>query len=189
MDKNDWRSLLESGIALLREDQPQQALARMRRAERLAPQERDVLYWLANTYRMTGDTDRAVGLFRQLLAANPGDFDTSFALSFLLRDAGKPGEAAEALTNASEQAGVTTHQLLQITGFLRDSNQHVAAIQVLQKVVGLNPGEAELHFKLARLYQATGEFEPALQSLRKTLDLQPSIGPAWTVLAQPIRGS
>ena len=189
MPKNDWRTLIDNGIALLRQSQPLQALSQIQHAERQAPQERDVQYWLANAYRMTGATEQAVNIFRKLLGALPGAFEKSCALAFLLRDACKPGEAAEVLVKASEQAGVTAHQLLQITGFLRDSNQHVAAIDVLKRAVELNPGQADLHFKLARLYQATGEFDLALAALRKTLDLQPSIGPAWTVLAQQKRFS
>ena len=187
MRKNEWRALIENGIALLRDKQLQKALTQMQRAEQQAPQERDVQYWLANAYRMTGDTERAVSIFRKLLVARPDDFDTSFALAFVLRDAGRPRDAAAALQMVSDQPGVTAHQLLQITGFLRDSNQHAATIRILTRAVELNPGQADLHFKLARLYQATGAFDLALEALRKTLDLQPSIGPAWTVLAQQKR--
>lgn len=184
MRRDDWRTLTQNGIALLRQSQPQKALIQMQRAERQAPKERDVRYWLANAYRMTGATNRADIIFRKLLAERPGDFDTSLALAFLLRDAGIPGDAAEALLTASEQPAVTVDQLLQITSFLRDSNQFAAAIQVCERAADLSPGQADLHFKLARLYQATGAFDLALNALRKTLDLQPSTGPAWTALAQ-----
>jgi len=186
MTRDDWRTLTENGIALLRQSQPQKALTQMQRAERQAPKERDVRYWLANAYRMTGKTNRALSIFRKLLAERPGDFDTSFALAFLLRDAGAPGDAAEALQKASEQPAVTLNQLLQITGFFRDSSQFAAAIQVLKRAAAMSPAQADLHFKLARLYQATGAFDLALDALRKTLDLKPSVGPAWTVLAQQI---
>ena len=184
MRPEDWRTLTENGIALLRQSQPHKALAQMQRAERQAPKERDVRYWLANAYRMTGETDRAIDIFRKLLAERPGDFDSSFALAYLLRDAGIPADAAEALLKASEQPAVTVDQLMQITGFLRDSNQFAAAIQVCELAAELNPGHADLHFKLGRLYQATGAFDLALNALRKTLDLRPSTGPAWTILAQ-----
>ena len=136
---------------------------------------------------MTGEIDRALDIFRALLAERPDDFDVSFAAAFLLREAGRPGEAGEVLLSASEQAGLGSHQLLQITGFLRDHNQHVAAIQVLKKVIQLAPEQADLYFKLARLYQATGEFDLALEALRKTLEVAPSTGPAWTLLAQQKR--
>lgn len=159
----------------------------MHKAEQLAPNERDVQYWLANACRMTGQTNRALDLFQALLAARPDDLEVSFAAAFLLREAGRPGEAGKVLLKASEQAGVNSHQLLQIAGFLRDSSQHAAAIQVLKRVTQLEPEQTDLHFKLARLYQATGEFDLALEALRKTLDIAPSTGPAWTLLAQQKR--
>ena len=187
MTRDDWRTLIENGIALLRQSQPHKALTQLQRAERQAPKERDVRYWLANAYRMTDETNRALSMFRNLLTERPDDFDTSFALAYLLRDAGTPGDAADALLKASRQPAVTLGQLLQITGFLRDSNQFAAAIQVCEKAAAMSPGQADLHFKLARLYQATGAFDLALDALRKTLDLQPSLGPAWTVLAQQKR--
>ncbi len=187
MVQDDWRALTDNGIALLRQSQPQKALTQLQQAERQAPKQRDVRYWLANAYRMNGETNRALSIFRSLLAERPGDFDASFALAFLLRDAGTPGDAAEMLLKASRQSTVTQNQLLQITGFLRDSNQFAAAIQVCDRAVAMNPGQADLHFKLARLYQATGAFDLALDALRNTLDLQPSVGPAWTILAQQKR--
>jgi tetratricopeptide (TPR) repeat protein len=187
MRRDDWRSLTENGIALLRQSQPRKALAQLQRAERMAPGERTVRYWLANACRMTGETRRALEIFRKLLAERPDDFDTSFALAFLLRDAGVPGDAAKTLLQASEQPGITVNQLLQLAGFLRDSNQFDAAIRICEKASRQNPAQADLHFKLARLYQATGAFDLALDRLRKTLDLKPSTGPAWTVLAQQKR--
>ncbi len=181
---DDWRAMTEAGAALLRQGRPQEALQQLQLAERLAPRERDVRYWLANACRATGQLDRARALFRELLDERPGDLDASFALAFLLRDAGAPGDAAEVLSQASRQAGVTAHQLLQIAGFLRDGNQFAAAIEVCEKASRLQPDQADLQFKLARLYLATGAFERSLDALRRTLDLQPSTGPAWVALAQ-----
>ncbi|RPH93154.1 MAG: tetratricopeptide repeat protein, partial [Lysobacterales bacterium] len=181
---DDWRALTEAGAELLRQGQPREALQRLQRAERMAPRERDVRYWLANACRATGQVDRARRTLRDLLDERPGDLDASFALAFLLRDAGAPGDAAEVLSQASRQAGVTAHQLLQIAGFLRDGNQFSAAIEVCEKAAGLQPDQADLQFKLARLYLATGAFERSLDALRRTLELQPSTGPAWVALAQ-----
>ena len=104
-----------------------------------------------------------------------------------MSDAGKPQEAAAVLLDAAEQPDLDVDQLLQLTGFLRDSNQFAAAIRVCEKAVARCPDQADLHFKLGRLYQATGAFDRALDALRKALDLDPSIGPAWTVLAQQKR--
>ncbi len=184
MRRDDWRKLAKNGIALLRRGQAKKALVLLQRAERQAPKEREVRYWLANAYRMNGQSNNALNIFRKLLVERPSDFDASFGLAFLLRDAGVPGDAAKVLLRASSQSTVTFEQLLQIAGFLRDSNQFVPAIQVCEKAVELKPGQADLHFKLARLYQTTGAFDQSLDELRKTLQMKPSTGPAWSLLAQ-----
>jgi tetratricopeptide (TPR) repeat protein len=182
--QQDWRKLTSEGATMLRESRPEQALALLQRAEQLAPAERDVRYWLGNAYRMNGQFARARRMFDKILTANPADLDASFALAFLLRDLGAPSDAAEALLRASRQPAVTQRQLLQIGGFLRDSNEFRAAIEVCEKALAQGPGQADLHFKLARLYQATADFERAHSSLRATLDLDASTGPAWIALAQ-----
>ena len=181
---NQWQSLAEKGVAALRQNQVQDGLSLLVKAAQQAPREPVLRYWLANAYRMNGDVQRAEQIFREVLTEKPGDFDPSFGLAFLLRDIGKPEAAAEVLTTASEQPGSSLNQLLQITGFMRDSNQFEAAIPVCLKALKLSPRRADLHFKLARLYQATGDFSKALEHLQLTIDLKPSIGPAWTTLAQ-----
>jgi tetratricopeptide (TPR) repeat protein len=185
--RDNWQTLTEKGIALLRQNQPQQALVQLRRAGRQAPLERTVRYWLGNAHRMVGAFDDAYKIFNKLLGERPGDFDTSFALAFLLRDSGKPQEAATVLVAAADQPGLEVDQLLQVAGFLRDSNQYADAIRICERAVERRPEQADLHFKLGRLYQATGAFDRALKALRKALDMDPSIGPAWTVLAQQQR--
>ena len=184
---NDWRALLESAISALRNGRPEQAMAQLQRAGSQAPGERSIRYWLGNACRAMGDTRRAREIFCDLLAKNPADFDTSFALAFLLRESGAPGEAAEVLLQASKQPQVSVQQLLQLAGFLRDSGQFGAAIDVMERAVEANPQQADLHFKLARLYQGTGAFDRALAALRETLSLDASTGPAWIALAQQKR--
>ena len=70
ISKKDWDIHVQNAIALIQQNQHQQALAEMHKAERMAPNERDVQYWLANAYRMTGETDRALEIFEVLLAAS-----------------------------------------------------------------------------------------------------------------------
>lgn len=184
---DDWRALVEAAVSQLRAGRVQQALAGLLRAAGLAPRERDVRYWLANAYRMAGQPHRSGKLFRELLAEAPDDFDVSLAFAFMLREHGDPGQAAEVLTRAAGRPAATLQQLLQVVAFLRNSNQFEAAIAVCEKAAQRHEGEAELHFLLARLHQATGAFEPALAALRKTLELRPSHGGAWLALAHQRR--
>lgn len=78
--RENWRTLTDKGIALLQQNQPQQALVQLRRARRQAPRERSVRYWLGNAHRVAGAFDKAYSIFSKLLAERPGDFDTSFEI-------------------------------------------------------------------------------------------------------------
>lgn len=187
MQQDDWRKLTDDGVALLRQNQPHEASRLLRRAFRQAPDQKPVRYWLANACRKCGDNEEALALFRALLAEQPTDFDTAFAMAFLLRDMGRPADAAETLLGIANSGGESVDRLLQIAGFLRDSDQYDAATSVCEQAVGLQPERADLHFKLARLYQATGAFDRARISLRTNLRLNPSAGPAWSSLAQQQR--
>lgn len=185
----DWHVLVETAASQLRAGRWQQALADLQRAARLAPGERDVRYWLANAYRMAGQPLRSRDLFRELLAEAPDDFEASRAFAFMLREHGDPEQAAEVLKKAAERPALTLQQMLQVVGFLRNSNQLEAAIAVCERAVEAHAGQADLHLVLARLYQATGAFEQALAALRRTLELQPLNGGAWLALAHQRRFS
>lgn len=187
MPRHDWRSLTQQGIDLVQRGNAEKALPLLQKAYRKAPGQRVVRYWLGNALRMTGRSEMAQRVFRQMLSQRPDDFDASFALAFLFRDNGKPEKAADTLAEAAAQPGVSLNQLLQVAGFMRDINQFEKAIPVCEKALALKPGQPDLHFKLARLYQATGRFDEALDSLRKTLDLAPATGPAWLILSQQKR--
>lgn len=189
MQNQSWQALTNQGIAAIQEERYQDALVLLQHAERKAPGVREVRFWLANACRMTGNQERAKTIFQDLLLENPGDFDAAFGLGYLLLSAGQSNQAAGVLLSLSRHAELNTEQLLQVTGFMRDCNQPEAAIEVCVKARDAEPERADLHFKLARLCQFTGDFERAYESLQKALDLDPSTGPAWTLLAQQKRFS
>jgi tetratricopeptide (TPR) repeat protein len=184
MNQADWQSLLNEGIQAIGRQNADLARQKLESAYRLAPHERDVRYWLGNALRINGDAKAAEKAFRLLMEEFPADEDTAFALAFLLREEGRPEHAARVLLDLVESADAGLEPLMRITGFLRDSNQFEAAAAVCLKAVQLEPGRADLHFKLARLFQATGAFEAALGSLRRTLEIDATIGGAWLSLSQ-----
>jgi tetratricopeptide (TPR) repeat protein len=123
-------------------------------------------------------------MLRGLLREHPADVETGFALAYLLRAGGRPGELADILLRLALTQQDDLKALLKIGGFLRDSNCMEQAIKVLQLALGVAPDDANLYFKLARLFQATGQFPEALSNLRLALDRNPRLGGAWLGLAQ-----
>ena len=184
-NETGWQALVEAGIRDIRQQNPQLAHEKLEAAYRLAPSQRQVRYWLGNACRMCGDAGRAELLFRDLLGEDAADEETAFALSWLLREQGRPEQAADTLTGLAKVSGDRLETLLQIAGFLRDSNQFRQAISVCRQALELAPDQANLHSMLARLLQAEGEFEEALASLRTALELDASLGGAWLSLQRP----
>jgi tetratricopeptide (TPR) repeat protein len=96
---------------------------------------------------------------------------------------GRLVELEQVLLREAQQPEITTQALLQVAGLLRDSNRFGSAIAVMKKVLERQPGDAIQHFRLARLYQGTGQHEPALQAYRRALQLNPGLGGAWLGLS------
>lgn len=173
-----------SGIQAIRSRNGDLACDFLTRALELAPRNEQVRYWLGNAHRMCQRPKQAEALFRELLIETPANVDAGFALAFLLREEGCPEQAASELLRLSGHYGENLEVLLRIAGFLRDSNQFEAAIDVMQSALASHPNKADLHFKLSRLFQAVGRFSDALEQLRMALDLDQDVSGAWLGLAQ-----
>ncbi len=178
-----WQSLLQQGILAVQKKQAIKALELLHQAHSQQPGSRDVNYWLGNALRLCGKTTEAERTFRQLLTADPADFDSALALAFLFREEGRLGDFNTALQGFVTHPSADSTSLLKIAGLLRDSNQFNSAIEVMQKLVAKEPDQAAHHFKLARMYQGIGQHEAALKGYRATLQLDNTIGGAWLGLA------
>jgi len=111
------------------------------------------------------------------------DFEATMARAFQLRELGRAEELGELLSEFARWPDAQALQLLNIVGFLRDSNLYDQAITVMQRVLAEDASEAANHFRLARLYQGTGQHAAALQAYRETLQRDSSLGGAWLGLA------
>jgi tetratricopeptide (TPR) repeat protein len=107
---------------------------------------------------------------------NPADWQE-------LLQQGRLDELEQVLLRQAQQPSATTQDLIKVAGLLRDTNRFGSAITVMQKVLDQQPGDAIQHFRLARLYQGTGQHEPALQCYRSAVQLNPGLGGAWLGLS------
>ncbi|HET6564097.1 MAG TPA: sulfotransferase, partial [Xanthomonadales bacterium] len=183
MNNPGWQLLLQQGIQAVRSRQGRTALQLLQQASDLQPGSREVRHWLGQAQRLCGQVTLAEKTFRSLLASRPLDAETALALAFLLREHGRLDEHGQVLIQFAQQPAVETPVLLQIAGVLRDSNRFHDAIKVMQDVVNRENEPAIHHFRLARLYQGTGQYDAALQSYRDTLQRDANQGGAWLGLA------
>ena len=131
MNLADWQQQLQEGIKAVQARQAPLALQLLQSASSLQPCSREVAYWLGNAQRLNGQTVEAGQIFRSLLQ-HPVDFETAMALSFLLREQSRIAEAGDLLIGIARLASGNPEALLEIAGFLRDSNLFDLAIEVMQ---------------------------------------------------------
>jgi tetratricopeptide (TPR) repeat protein len=179
-----WKTLLDAGIQAVQQQKPGQALHNLEQAYQLAPADRLVRYWLGNASRLSGNTSRAEQLYDGLLEEDSRDIDAAFAKAFLMREQGRSSDAAATLLTLVNALPQDLETQLKAAGFLRDSNHLDEAISVCQRAIALSPERADIRFKVARLYLATGKFDDSLAYLRQALDINAGIGSAWLGMAQ-----
>lgn len=183
MSLADWQQVLQQGIKAVQAGQGSLALQLLQSADSLQPASREVGYWLGNAQRLNGQPAEAEQTFRRLLVEYPEDFEVAIALAYLLREQGRVAELGNVLINFAQQPSSSFETLLQIAGFLRDSNQFQHAIKVMEILLGRDGSQAVNHFRVARLYQGTGQHEAALGAYREALRRDSSLGGAWLGLA------
>ncbi|WP_333397292.1 tetratricopeptide repeat protein [Microcoleus sp. N9_A1] len=70
--------------------------------------------------------------------------------------------------------------------WLKDRGDLGGAIENYQKALEFNPGDAEVHKKLAEVYVLQGEFEKAIASCNVALKFQPNFAPAYLTMGNAL---
>lgn len=130
------------------------ALRLLEAAERKSPDDSEVLLYLAEIYRNTGQEDRAIPLYRRAMRLDPAQVTASVGLGAILFERGEDREAIglwqDAIAKNSGLVLVGTNLAMAQwrTGDLR------SAESTLQNVIGLSPGFQPARDLLERLQEA-----------------------------------
>src|SRR4030095_4063020 len=85
--------------------------------------------------------------------------------------------SAFAVAAAAESPDETTDEVVALNNqgveYFK-SHQYVAAIEVLKKAIQLLPDLSRTHYNLGCVYQAEGDFPPALDAFKEALRLDPT---------------
>ncbi len=70
--------------------------------------------------------------------------------------------------------------------WMKDRGNLGGAIENYQKALEFNPGDAEVHKKLAEVYVLQGEFEKAIASCNVALKFQPNFAAAYLTMGNAL---
>lgn len=150
-----------AGEALDGMNQTTQAIAEFQAAEKVAPTEPNVHFGLGYLLWKQHRYPEAAEEFRKELGNEP----THAAALAYLGDAQikleHPADAEATLRRAVHQAGATPLAWLDLGIVLAGQGKNDEAIQDFQHAIAMDPRAVDAHWRLARLYQATGKSEEA----------------------------
>jgi tetratricopeptide (TPR) repeat protein len=130
-------------------------------AQTLAPDDVRWPYYLANIYKMRGETGRAEAAFTRALELQPADVATLVWLGRLYLDEGKTDQAAALLEKANRQAPRTPAVLAALGRVALARRDYQTAAKDFEDALAADPGAESLHAPLAAAYRGLGQLDKA----------------------------
>ncbi len=157
-----------------------------------SPDDPSLWMMLANAQASTGRLDEMVHSCDRILALQPGNADAHSNRGIALYSLRRLQEAEQAFRMALSLKPSLISAGNNLGMVLKDLGRNVEAIQIFEKLISDNPAatavqRASLYANLALVQLRSHLFEPAEQSCRIALRLDPSCVPAHNNLAQALK--
>lgn len=163
---------LHLGLTLQAEQKPG-ALAEVRKADALAPQNPVIRAQLAQLLAAGGDDRAAIPLLRNAAAANPRSAAAAYQLALALQRTGEVNEAILLLQKAAAADPANAEILTNLGMALCQAQRAKDAVPVLRNAVSLAPANPTARENLAAAYIQLSQFDDAVAQLRQALRLAP----------------
>jgi tetratricopeptide (TPR) repeat protein len=150
--------------ALARLDQtsnPSVASDELLSAMKISPETPDDILLSGELAEASGDSSTAEAAYRRLLAADPQNRDAAAALSHLLMQQKKPGQAESLLTAALAKDADNPTLNAQLAAVYEQEGKAAQAVPLLEKLHAAHPADTDITRLLARLYGSNQQFDKA----------------------------
>jgi len=168
-----WKIL---SVALVRQNK--EALAALRRAADLLPDDLEAQGNLASALHERGEWAAALPLLHRISAVNPGNSDVLVELADCLRGVGRTPEAVRLYERAAviEPKSAVAHNNL--GNALLELGEHARAVTCFRRTSSLLPMDAAVLINLSISLRQAGRSEEALAAARQATALAPRFGAA-----------
>lgn len=173
-DPDNADALHLSGLVAVARGNPEEGIARIRRALALAPDMVEAWRNLGLALRRADDPEGAILAIREALVRDPSSSDVQRQLGTALREAGRDEEALAVLAAAVQQTPDNGDLRLALASVLNHLGRREEAIAHVREVAFLRPEAAEVHLLLGQMLRAEGKMEDAIASLRAARGLAPA---------------
>ncbi len=130
---------------------------------------------VSSLLKFSGEPDEADGALREQLLLNPGDPAIHQALSRVMEQLGRVGEAIDFARAAAELGADLSHPTHHLGTLLARHGQPAEAELALRKSIKLVDDVAAVHNLLSQVLNQLGRTEDAIAAARKTVELDPAL--------------
>ncbi len=138
----------------------------------LEPNEARYHYELGKCYQMLNRVDMAKAAYEKALSINPKLYVVHYRLGTVFMALDQPKQADAALRRAIEINPRFTKAFVKLSILYLNYDYPEPAMRVLQTGVAVNDGSAEAHNILGFAYQYLKQYDKAVESFKKALELQ-----------------
>ncbi|RMF35185.1 MAG: tetratricopeptide repeat protein [Chloroflexi bacterium] len=167
------QELLEQGVALIKQEQYEEALIELEKALELAPEDADVHANLGVAYVNLGRTEEAIAEWQEAIRLNPDHYLAHYNLGVAYDDLGRTEEAIaewkEAI-RANPDYAPAHHELgLAYAGMGRNDE----AIAEYREALRVDPDNAGIHVDLGIAYAQQNRLDDAIAEWQQALQINP----------------
>lgn len=138
---------------------------------------------LALTHFNAGRLDPAESIYRQVLAAQPGELNSLNMLGLIALKRNQPQAAVEHLRHVAEKAPTFIEGRSNYGAALQAANRLDDAAACFEKLIADAPQFAQAHFNLARVYKDQNKLEKARGAYLRAIALHPNLADAHNNLS------
>lgn len=175
------------GLSVALQAQGKEAMAELRRAAELLPEDADVHNNLGNALRNAGRFEAAQASYRRALEINPDFADAYNNLGNVLKDLGRLDDALVSYRHALELNPQFADAHNNLGSALKYLGQFDAAQASYHKALELNPNFAAAYNNLGDALTCIGDLDGALANCRRALELAPGYAAAHYNLGNALR--
>lgn len=128
---------------------------------------------LAAEHHKEGRLEEAERLYRQILRANPRNFDAIRMLGRVALSAKRNADAERLFRRALRLAPDFTGAMMDLARVLKEQNRFEEAIDLHEKVIELEPKNPQAHFQLAATLAPAALTYRAIEEYERALELSP----------------
>ena len=174
------KSGVDQAIALAGSGKTDEALAVYADLQAKNPTVHQIPYNMGNLYFQKKDWANAEAMYKKALEAKPDYSDAQVALSNLLVNTSRAGEAADLIAKAAAASPTDGKLLLQQGVILFNTGKQAEAAEVFEKILAADPASAEPHYYLGTIAVGQNKTADAIAHLEKYLSLSPQGSNATT---------